>query len=73
MPDTPEIPTRATRRPTLLESVLICGALLLLAQLLVIGIRQARDVAQLSLALHNYHDTSNVLPPGGDANGVPYH
>ena len=85
MPETPEIRSHASWRLTLLELVLICGALLSLTQLLVIGIRKARAAAQLSqsknnlrqlaLALHNYHDTSNVLPPGGvfNANGVPYH
>jgi type II secretory pathway pseudopilin PulG len=63
-------------------SMLGCGVL---ALLLVPAISGARDAAritqsrnnlkQIGLALHNYHDVFNTLPPGGiyAEDGTPYH
>lgn len=59
---------------TLVEFVVVMAILLLLVALLIPAILQAREAArrtqcknnlkQLGLALHNYHDTHNLFPPG---------
>lgn len=85
MSDSTESHGRTGWRLTLIEWALIAGAVVLIAHFLGIAVLQAREAARISqsrnnlkqfvLALHNYHDTMNVLPPGGvfNAAGVPYH
>jgi hypothetical protein len=64
----------------------VCAVVVLLIfSLLATAILQAREAArrthsrnnllQIGLALHNYHDTHNVFPPGGvfDEDGVAFH
>lgn len=85
MPDAPELIKPRGCGTTLVEWVLIIPTCLLLVFFLVTAILRARDDArrsqsknglkQIGLALQNYHDTYNTLPPGGvfDSNGIPQH
>lgn len=85
MSDSTESQVKTGWRLTLIEWALITGAVVLIAHFVGIALLQARDAARISqsknnlrgfaLALNNYHDTMNVLPPGGvfNAAGVPYH
>lgn len=78
------VPTRLKNFGPLVVGVCAAVALLIVA-LLVPAILKAREAArrtqsrnnlkQIGLALHNYHDTQNVFPPGGVFNedGVAFH
>ena len=68
-----------------LEVLIFVGVLLLLAAIFLPAIQNARDSArqtqsknnlkQIAFALYNYHDTFDVLPPGGIIrdDGAPMH
>lgn len=85
MSDEPDIKTAPSWKPSLVSSILVVGASVLVIAFLLSAIERAREAAlrsesknnlkQIGLALHNYHDTFATLPPGGivNADGVPYH
>jgi len=76
---------RASRAAfTLIELLVVIAIIAVLIALLLPAVQQAREAArrsqcinnlkQLGLALHNYHDTHNVFPPGwiGVENNIPH-
>jgi len=70
----PKIPVAARKAFTLIELLVVIAIIAILIALLLPAVQQARESArrsqcknnlkQAALALHNYHETHSVFPPG---------
>jgi prepilin-type N-terminal cleavage/methylation domain-containing protein len=76
------IASRRQRAVTLIELLVVIAIIAVLVALLLPAVQQAREAArrsacknnfkQVGLALHNYHDTFKIFPPGCQWGGAPY-
>src|SRR6476620_10944498 len=65
---------RRSRGITLIDSVVVSGVLMMIAAVSLPAVQKQRDVVRetmcrnnlkmLGLAMHNYHDSNRMFPPG---------